>query len=65
VVNFGDLEKKAQQFLDSEEGEKQSDVALEKVAEFLDDRTGGTHAAQIEKGREFADQHIGRDEHRR
>ena len=64
-MNFGDLEKKAQQFLDSEEGEKQSDVALEKVAEFLDDRTGGTHAAQIEKGRKFADQHIGRDEHHR
>ena len=40
-------------------------MALEKVAEFVDEKTGGTHAAQIEKGREFADEHIGRDGHRR
>jgi hypothetical protein len=60
-MNFGELGKKAQQFLDSEEGEKKSDEALDKVAEFLDEKTGGKHASQIEKGREFADDHIGRE----
>ena len=58
-MNFGELGKKAKDFLDTEEGEKKSDAALDKAAEFLDERTGGKHAEQIAKGRDFADEHIG------
>ncbi len=58
-MNIGDLGKKAQQFLDSEQGEQRSDQALDKAEQILDERTGGTHDAQIAKGREFADEHIG------
>jgi hypothetical protein len=67
-MNLGDLGKKAKDFLDSEEGEKRSDAAFDKAAEFLDDKTGGKHTEQIEKGREFADEHVGRTDggdHRR
>jgi hypothetical protein len=59
VMNFGELGKKAKDFLDTEEGEKKSDAVFEKAAEFLDEKTGGKHSAQIEKGREFADEHVG------
>jgi hypothetical protein len=59
IMNFGELGKKAKDFLDTEEGEKKSDAVFEKAAEFLDEKTGGKHAAQIEKGREFADEHVG------
>jgi hypothetical protein len=59
-MNLGDLGDKAKNFLDSDEGEKKSDAGLDKAAEFLDDKTGGTHAAQIDKGRDLADDRVGR-----
>jgi hypothetical protein len=62
IMNFGELGKKAKDFLDTEEGEKKSDAVFEKAAEFLDEKTGGKHAAQIEKGREFADEHVGTED---
>ena len=58
-MNFGDLEKKAEQALDSEKGEKYSDEALEKAEKFADERTGDKYDQQIEKGEQFADEHIG------
>jgi hypothetical protein len=58
-MNFGELGKKAKDYLDTEEGEKKSDAVFEKAADFLDQKTGGKHSAQIEKGREFADEHVG------
>lgn len=58
-MNFGDLGKKAEQFLDSDKGEKVSDEALEKAEGFADQRTGGTHSDQLEKAERFADDHIG------
>jgi len=61
TMNFGELGKKAKDFLDSEEGERKSDSVLDKVADVVDERTGGKHAAQIQKGRDVADEHIGRD----
>ena len=60
-MNFGELGKKAKDFLDTDEGEKKSDAVLDKVADFADQRTGGKHAAQIEKGRDLADERIGRE----
>jgi hypothetical protein len=60
LMNIGDLTKKAEQFLDTEKGEKLSDQALEKAAQFAEERTGGKHDAQIEKAEQFADEHVGR-----
>jgi hypothetical protein len=60
-MNIGDLGKKAQEFLDSEQGERRSDDALDKAEEFLDKRTGGKYTDQIAKGRDLADDHVGRE----
>jgi hypothetical protein len=61
-MNIGDLGKKAQDFLNSAEGERRSDDVLDKVADFADDRTGGKHAEQIRKGRDAADDHLGTED---
>ena len=61
-MNIGDLGDKAKQFLDSDQGEQRSDQALDKAAEIADQRTGGTHDAQIDKARDLADEHIGRSD---
>ncbi len=55
VAGFAD---KAKDFLDSDKGEKASDGALDKGAEFAEGRAGG-HADQIAKGRDTADRKIG------
>ncbi len=59
-MNFGDLEKKADQFLDSDQGEQRSDEALQRAEQFADQRTGNKYDDQIEKAEQFADDHIGR-----
>lgn len=61
-MNFGDLGKKAEQFLDSEQGEKRSDDALQRAEQFADERTGGKYDQQIDKAEQFADEHIGQRE---
>ena len=58
-MNFGDLQKKAEGFLDSEQGEKRSDDVLERAEKFADQRTGDKYDQQIEKGEQFADEHVG------
>ena len=66
-MNLGDLGKKAQDFLGTEQGEQRSDDVLDKVADLVDKKTGGTHDAQIQKARDAADARIGTEgtrEHR-
>lgn len=58
-MDFGDMEKKAGQFLDSDKGEKYSDEALQKGEQFVDQRTGDKYDQQVQKAGEFADEHIG------
>ena len=58
-MNFGDMEKKAGQFLDSEQGEKRSDDVLERGEKFADERTGDKYDQQIGKAEQFADEHVG------
>jgi MT0933-like antitoxin protein len=60
TVDFGELGKKAKDFLDSEEGEKRSDEALDKAAQFVDEKTGDRYDQQVAKGRDLADERIGR-----
>ena len=61
-MDFGDMQKKAEQFLDSEQGEQRSDAALDKAEQFLDERTGGKYDDQIAKGRDLADDRIGQQD---
>jgi hypothetical protein len=58
-MNIGDLGKKAQEFLDSEQGEKRSDDVLDRAEQFLDEKTGGKYDDQIRKGRDLADERVG------
>jgi hypothetical protein len=59
-MNFGDLGKKAERFLDSEQGEKRSDEVLQRAEQFADERTGGKYDQQMDKAEQFADERIGR-----
>ena len=59
-MDIGGFRDKAKEFLDSEQGEQRSDQALDKAEQFADEKTGGTYDHQIDKGRDLADEHIGR-----
>jgi hypothetical protein len=58
-MDLGGMVDKAKNALNSEQGEKRSDQALDKIADIADQKTGGKHAQQIDKARDMADQHIG------
>ena len=53
------LMDKAKDALNSDKGEQVSDQALDKGEQFADQKTGGKHASQIDKGRDLADERIG------
>jgi hypothetical protein len=61
-MDLGGMADKAKNALNSEEGEKRSDQALDKAAEFADQKTGGQHDQQIDKARDMADEHVGQQE---
>ncbi|WP_138759058.1 antitoxin [Modestobacter altitudinis] len=50
---------KAKDFLSSDKGEQVSDKGLDKAGQVVDQKTGGTHDAQIEKGVTMADKKLG------
>jgi MT0933-like antitoxin protein len=50
---------KAKDFLNSDKGEQVSDKGLDKAGQIADQKTGGTHDAQIDKGRDLADGKLG------
>jgi hypothetical protein len=56
MAGLGD---KAKEFLDSDKGEQVSDKGLDKASQIADEKSGGTHDAQIDKGRDLADGKIG------
>jgi hypothetical protein len=58
MAGLGD---KAKDFLDSDKGEQASDKALDKAGQLADEKTGGGHDAQIDKGRDLADGKIGNE----
>ena len=58
MAGMGD---KAKDFLNSDKGEQVSDQGLDKAGQFADQKTGGTHDAQIDKGRDLADGKIGNE----
>jgi hypothetical protein len=56
MAGLGD---KAKEFLDSDKGEQVSDQGLDKAGQVVDQKTGGTHDAQIDKGVDLADGKLG------
>jgi hypothetical protein len=61
-MDVGGLGDKAKDFLDSEQGEQRSDQALDKAAEFADEKTGNKYDQQIDKGRDVADTRLGQED---
>jgi hypothetical protein len=53
------LADKAKDALSSDKGEQMSDKALDKAGQAADQKTGGGHDAQIDKGRDLADGKLG------
>jgi hypothetical protein len=53
------LFEKAKALVNSEQGERISDQALDRAADIAAKRTGGSHDEQIRSARNTADQHIG------
>ena len=58
MAGLGD---KANELLNSEKGEQASDKGLDKAGQIADEKTGGGHDAQIDKGRDLADGKIGNE----
>ena len=52
---------KAKGALDSEKGEQVSDKGLDKAGQIADQKSGGNHDAQIDKGRDLADGKLGNE----
>jgi hypothetical protein len=70
MAGFGDIGKKAQEFLKSqkvqetlksEKAEGTSDKVLGGVADAVNKATGGKHADKIDKARDAADKRIGNE----
>lgn len=55
-MGIDDLRRKAQEALGDEQ---RTDDALDKVADLLDKKTAGKHAAHIDKGRDELDKRLG------
>jgi basic membrane lipoprotein Med (substrate-binding protein (PBP1-ABC) superfamily) len=60
-MNLNDITRKAQEFLKTEKGEEISDKVLDGGAAVANKVTGNKHADKIEKARDTADKHVGRD----
>ena len=58
MAGFAD---KAKDALNSDKGEQVSDSALDKAGQAADQKTGGGHDAQIDKGRDLADGKLGNE----
>jgi hypothetical protein len=61
-MDIGGLGDKAKDALNSEQGEQRSDQALDKAEQFADDKTGGTHDAQLDNARDMADERLGQSD---
>ncbi|WP_028047981.1 Rv0909 family putative TA system antitoxin [Cellulomonas sp. URHE0023] len=58
-MGIDDLKNKASDALDSDQGEKASDTALDKGGDAAASVTGGSHDEQVTKVEKSADEHIG------
>ena len=60
-MGIGGLGDKAQDALNSEQGEQRSDQALDKAEQFADEKSGGKFDAQTDKAGDLADQRLGQE----
>lgn len=60
-MNLNDITRKAQDFLKSDKGEDVSDKILDGGAKVANRVSGDKHAEKIQKARDTADKHVGRD----
>jgi hypothetical protein len=61
-MDVGGLGDKAKEALNSEQGEKRSDQALDKAEQFADEKTGGKFDQQTDKAGDVADQRVGQQD---
>ncbi|MBX0301959.1 antitoxin [Cryobacterium sp. 1639] len=61
-MNLNDITRQAQDFLKSDKGEEISDKILDGGASLANKVTGDKHAEKIQKARDTADKHVGRDD---
>jgi hypothetical protein len=59
--NVVGLMDKAKDAMNSDKGEQTSDKALDKGEQLADQKTGGGHQDQVDKGRDLADGKIGNE----
>ena len=57
MPDFSEMADKAKDFAGSHD--KESDEALDKAADFANDRTGGDHESQIQSGEQKAENYLG------
>jgi antitoxin protein of toxin-antitoxin system len=60
MPDFGDMAGKAKDVAGSHD--KQSDEAMDKAADFANDKTGGGHDSQIQSGEDKAENFLGVDD---
>jgi len=57
MPDFGEMADKSKDF--AGEHDKQSDEALDKAADFADDKTGNKYDSQIQSGEDKAEKYLG------
>jgi hypothetical protein len=57
VPDFSEMARKAKEFVGSHD--KESDEALDKAADFVNERTGGSHESQIQSGERKLEDYLG------
>ncbi|MDO5727950.1 MAG: antitoxin [Bowdeniella nasicola] len=58
-MGLGDMVNKAKEALNSEQVEEKTDEVLDKVADFVSEKTGGAHDDKIRRARNYVDEHLG------
>jgi MT0933-like antitoxin protein len=57
VPDFSEMARKAKEFVGSHD--KESDEALDKAADFVNERTGGSHESQVQSGERKLEDYLG------
>lgn len=57
MPDFGEMAEKAKDFVGDHD--KQSDEALDKATDFVDDKTGNKYGSQIQSGEDKAENYLG------
>jgi hypothetical protein len=61
-MNLNDITRKAQDFLKTDKGEEVSDKVIDGAASAANKVTSNKHADKIQRARDTADKHLGRND---